>query len=95
MIPGRKQSDPTSLEQEIERVIALMSTKEPDSDEYAKMNKQLGALHERRLAEKPKPIDAATIATITANLAGILLIVGHERAHVITSKAVGFVRTLR
>lgn len=95
MIPGRKQSDPTSLEQEIERVIAIMSTHEPDSDEYAKMNKQLGTLHERALAEKPKPLDAATIATISANLAGILLIVGHERAHVITSKAVGFVRTLR
>lgn len=95
MILGRSPKDPTSLQMEIERVITIMSTKEPDSDEYAKMNKQLSELHERLMAEKPKPLDAATVATISANLAGILLIVGHERAHVITSKAIGFVRTLR
>lgn len=94
MILGGKK-DPSNIQQEIDRVIVIMSTKEPDSDEYAKMNKQLGHLHERLMAEKPKPIDAGTIATISANLAGILLIVGHERAHVITSKAVSFVRTLR
>jgi hypothetical protein len=87
--------DPSDLEKEIARVIELMSNERPDSDEYAKMNKQLGALHERLMAQKPKPLDAGTVATISANLVGILLIVGHERAHVITSKAVGFVRTLR
>lgn len=94
MILGGKK-DPSNIQQEIDRVILIMSNHQPDSDEYAKMSKQLTVLHERLMAEKPKPIDAGTIATITANLAGILLIVGHERAHVITSKAVGFVRTLR
>lgn len=94
MILGGKR-DPSNIQQEIDRVVGLMSAKEPDSDEYAKMNKQLKELHERLMAEKPKPIDPNTILSITANLAGIILIVGHERAHVITSKAVGFVRTLR
>lgn len=95
MILGRKQSEPSSLQQEIERVIEIMSVEQPDSDEYAKMSKQLCALHDKLMAEKPKPIDAGTVATIVANLAGIMLIVGHERAHVITSQAVKFVRTLR
>lgn len=95
MILGRNSKEPSSLQQEIERVIEIMSSLQPDSDEYAKMNKQLGNLHERLVAEKPKPLDAGTVATITANLVGILLIVGHERAHVVTSKAVGFLRPLR
>lgn len=95
MILGRNSNEPSTLQQEIERVIVLMSVQSPDSDEYAKMNKQLGKLHERRMAEKPKPLEAETVALIVANLAGIMLIVGHERAHVITSKAIGIVRTLR
>jgi hypothetical protein len=32
---------------------------------------------------------------IAANLAGIALIVGHERMNVVTSKAIGFVLKLR
>jgi len=94
MILGGK-TDPSNLQMEIDRVISIMSTHEPTSDEYAKINKQLKELHERKVAESPKPLDANTILSVTANIAGILLIVGHERSHVITSKAIGFVRTLR
>jgi len=41
---------------------------------------------------KPKP---DTLALIAANIVGIVLIIGHERANVITSKALGFVSKLR
>lgn len=42
-------------------------------------------------AEKPDRISKETWAAIGANLAGIVLILGHERANVIASKALGFV----
>lgn len=89
------QKKQSLIQDEIDRVVTLMSAEKPDSDEYAKMNKQLGKLHEQRMAEKPKPLDAATLVTISANLAGILLIVGHERAHVVTSKAMSLLRPVR
>lgn len=95
MIFGKKPSEPTQLEKEIERVIAYISTLQPDSDEYKLVNKQLKELHAMQEAEKPKQLDPNNILLASANIAGIVLIVGHERAHVITSKAVGFVRTLR
>jgi hypothetical protein len=95
MIFGKKPTEPTQLEKEIERVIAYISTLQPDSDEYKLVNKQLKELHAMQEAEKPKQLDPNNILLASANIAGIVLIVGHERAHVITSKAVGFVRTLR
>ncbi len=36
-----------------------------------------------------------TLAMIGANLAGIIMILGHERANVVASKALGFVSKLR
>lgn len=85
----------SDLDKEIERVIRIMSQHEPDSPEYAKINKQLKGLNAQKVATRRPEIDPNTYVTIGANLAGILLIVGHERAHVITSRAIGFVRTLR
>lgn len=44
---------------------------------------------------RPKPVDKNTLILAGANLLGIVAIVGHERAHVVTSKAIGFLKTLR
>lgn len=95
MIFRREPSKPTSLETEIERVIALISAEKPDSDEYKAAVKQLQVLHQMKEAEKPESVSINTVLTVAANITGILVIVGHERAHVITSQAVKFVRTLR
>jgi hypothetical protein len=51
--------------------------------------------HEIAQAARPKPVSRDTLVLAAANLLGIVLIVGHERANVITSKAVGFIKTLR
>lgn len=90
-----KPKEKSDLEKEIERVVAIMATHDPGTDEYAKINKQLQKLNAQKVAEAPKPLDPATAWTIGANLLGIAMIVGHERAHVVTSRAVGFIRTLR
>lgn len=85
----------SSLDKEIERLLIYISDVPPDSDEYKAIRKELSALHELSQAEKPKPVDKNTILTVAANIAGILVIVGHERAHVVTSKAFGHIRQLR
>lgn len=46
-------------------------------------------------AEKPDRVSKDTLAIIGANIAGIVLILGHERLNVITSKALGFVSRLK
>lgn len=51
--------------------------------------------HQEQLDTSPKPVGRDTLVLAGANLLGIVLIVGHERAHIVTSKALGFVKTLR
>lgn len=51
--------------------------------------------HQEALDSQPKPVSRDTLVLAGANLLGIILIVGHERAHVVTSKAIGFIKTLR
>ena len=43
----------------------------------------------------PFGIKPETLALIAANLAGIALIIGHERFNVVTTKAIGFVKQLK
>jgi hypothetical protein len=40
-------------------------------------------------------VSLATVATIVANLAGIAVIMSHERTHIIATKALGFVSKLK
>ncbi len=64
-------------------------------EEYAAMTDQLVKLYGLKKVEDPKKIDPNTLLTVGGNLTGILMIVGHERANVITSKAVQFVLRAR
>lgn len=45
--------------------------------------------------EKRKRVSPDTLALIGANIVGIVMIIGHERANVIASKALGFVSKLK
>jgi hypothetical protein len=88
-----------SLKMEIDRLIeAMKSTDEKDSEKYAQMTARLDTLYKLREVDAkvntPKHVSADTWAIIGANLAGIILVVGHERAAVITSKALPLVRKL-
>lgn len=41
-------------------------------------------------AEKPDRVDKNTLAIIAGNIAAVILVIGYERAHVVTTKALGF-----
>lgn len=84
----------TGLDKAIDTLLLKMSEQEPYSEEYAKMTDQLGKLYKAKDHESPRRVSPDTWAVISANLAGILLIIHHEKAGVVTSKALGFVRKL-
>lgn len=77
-----------------EEIVSLLDDIKGDdkgSDKYAKMIDQLTKLH--ALREKNR-VSKETLATVAANVGGIVAILMHERAHVIVSKAFGFVKKI-
>lgn len=83
----------SGLETAIDRLFVSMSKVEVTSDEYAKMINHQVKLHS--LKQAPRRVSPDTIAIIAANLAGIALIIRHEHANVLMSKALNFVPKLR
>jgi len=79
------------LDNEITTLLELMALEPSTSDDYAKMVEQLTKLYELR---KGSRVSKETWATIGANLAGIVVLMNHERAHVIASKAFTLVKKI-
>lgn len=90
-----KEHEPTVLEIAITRLISQMESHEGDTNEYSAMAGNLKTLMEARQIESDvasrKDISVETIATVAANLVGILMILHYERANIVTSKALSFV----
>lgn len=86
-----KKTIEPKLEREINRALEELAGLEPSDDKYPKILGHIETLHKLRSTEKPSRVSADTVASISANLAGILLIIHHERVNVIASKALGFV----
>lgn len=84
----KRKNDDQGLQNLIDQHVASM-TNEQDSVEYARKVDQLTKLYS--LKDNKSRVSADTLAIVAGNLAGILLIVGHEKAHVVTSKALGFI----
>ena len=91
----KKQNEPNELETTINALLTRMADVSPQSPEYAKMADQLVKLYKLKEHDAPRRISPDTKALILANLAGIVAIIGYERANVITSKALNFVMKLR
>jgi hypothetical protein len=81
----------SKLEQEIDHVLDQLATLDADSKEYSKAVKNLDALCKVASYKKDSSISADTLITVTANILGIVLVLGYEQAHVVTSKALSFI----
>lgn len=91
-----KKNKPNPLDDAITSVFSEMAGFTSDSDEYREMSLQLERLYTiKELERANRRVSPDTMATIGANLLGIAIIVGHERAHVITSKAINFIMKAR
>jgi hypothetical protein len=83
------------LEDEYVRTLAVLSSHQTDSQEYAKLLSNVERIHEMMDIKNPSPVSRETLLTVGANILGILLIIKHEDVNVITSKALGFVIRVR
>lgn len=93
MLKKKTQNKPTPLEEAIESVLTSMKRTDPESEEYGLLVDRLDKLHKMKVSDKdPRTrVSADTLLIVGANLAGIALILGFEKAHIVTSKALSFV----
>jgi len=93
MFAIRKET--TQLQETISSLQRVLDEVDLDASERTKLVDQLLMLHKLQNESSRGKVSAETWATIAANLAGILIIVKHEQANVIASKALAFVTKLR
>ena len=86
-----KKTEQTKLQKEIDRVLLLMQTESPSSPEYSAIVKNLETLSKTDKFVSESRVNPETLLTVGANLAGIAMILQHENAHALASKALGFV----
>lgn len=79
------------IQSELERSVEALRVEMPNSEEYKKALSIVERLHGLLDDRKPSTISKDTMLTVAANLIGIILIINHEYAHPITSKALSFV----
>lgn len=85
MFEVRKPAEDAGLKIAIDNVYSEMAGSDSHTTEYAKSVDQLVKLY--ALKEPPRRISPDTLAIVLGNILGIILIVGHERTHIVTSKA--------
>ena len=90
-----KKSEPSDLEVEIARLFEQLKKVGPLDDTYDKMSDQIAKLYKLKEVDSKKRVSPDKMADIAANLVGILLILNFEWAHVSSSKAFSFVKSLR
>jgi hypothetical protein len=85
-----KTEEKSHLENVIDDVLTALDQMDPRDAQYATVVDQLTKLH--ALTPKKEPwVKPEALIAVLGNLAGIVAILNHERAHVVTSKALGFV----
>ncbi len=83
-----KRDKRSVLDKEIESVVATMAEMKPESEDYTKAAANLKVLIEARDVQAPKrKINWELLVGAGLGLLEILVIVGYEHAHVLTSKA--------
>lgn len=83
------KNDPSALEEEIHRVLALMAKiDDPIDARYQKLNEILVSLHKLKESETShKRVSRDQILAALVHLVGIAAIINYERLHAIFSKA--------
>jgi hypothetical protein len=92
---ARKKPEKTRLDQAIDTLLGRIVENDYEPEETAKMVGQLEKLHKLKELETPWRPSPDTVLTVAGSVLGIVLILGYERANVVTSKALAFVLKLR
>lgn len=84
----------TCLNEAIDTLLQSLKAHEPQSEQYARVSDQLEKLYKIKNENRSRRVSPDTLAGILANLFGIGIIVGYEQKHIITSKALSFIRKI-
>ena len=88
----RRQTRTTTLDL-IDAANSHLFALEPLDPEYDETFKKVKALHKIKAKEKPRfNVSPDTLLLVVGNLAGILLIMNHEKLDVISTKALSFIK---
>lgn len=92
MFIKKTSEEKTLLDQAIDELFAELKGHDANTDEFDKITTQIEKLYKVKssLKDENRMSKDALIAVI-GNLAGIVMILGYERANVVTSKALSFV----
>ena len=77
------------IENEIHR--CLLDIDIESDEEYDKVVKRIELLYRLKEQSKPYTPSPDAVLAVLGNLLGLILIINHERAHVLSTKALGFV----
>jgi hypothetical protein len=77
----------SELDEPIDKLLEELRAYDPNSTEFAAAMEHLETLTKMRAEEHRFPVSPETMALVVGNLVGILIIVGYEQKHVVTSKA--------
>jgi hypothetical protein len=85
----------SKLDEAIEDALVQLNGLDITEPGYNKQVDNIERLMKLRKLETPERLSRDTLALVIGNLLGIVVIVGHERAHIVTSKALNFVMKSR
>jgi hypothetical protein len=87
-----------TLDDLIQNTISKMAALDETSEEFRKLVVILDRLMKMKTENQPRRLRVSpdTMATVFGNLVAVLIVVGYERMHVMTSKAYGqFIKPIR
>lgn len=89
----KREADPVeeALDAQIQELFQLMSNLTSYDEEYEKMANSVAKLYELRKKDR---VSMETWVTVGTNLAGILMLMNHERTHVIATKAFSLIKKI-
>ena len=87
--------EPSGLDEAIADVLQEMKGFTADQTEFATMVEQLEKLYKIKSEIKGDRVKLSEMLPVIGNLAGIVMILGFERTHIVTSKALAFVLKTR
>lgn len=95
MFTQKQPDEKSKLEEAIDDLFDELKSVDGESKEYASMASQMVKLYELKSIDARPSVSPDTKLLVLANLAGIAIIVGFEKSHILTSKAINFVSKLR
>lgn len=88
---NRPVDNPAKLQDLIDLVQTQMLSEDANSEEFREMADQLERLYAMKKSNTSSRLSPDTAVAVAGNLLGIGLILNHERLHIVTTKALGFV----